>query len=363
MVDANFNRCSEGLRVLEDWCRFVADDVALSRQVKNQRHHLHQISQAWPLSERLAGRDSVNDVGRSVATVSEYERPDEISLLQANFYRVQQSLRVLEESCKRLGFPATELEQMRYQSYQVQKDALAMVYHKLMPQNLASTAEEIGKDPARRQALLRRAQLYALTSVLSSESDFLQHLQRLCDGGVDVIQLRAKAADDRTLLARATLASQHLQNTTTLFIVNDRADIAIASGADGVHVGQEELPVSAVRSLVGPQRLIGLSTHSVQQIEQAQHSAADYLGVGPVFPSQTKSFSQHLGVDFLQQVKDKIEIPAFAIGGIDEANLPSVVLAGFQRIVVGQALGCDEKSTEKAQRLKQMLPSSAGGCG
>ncbi len=361
MIDANFNRCSEGLRVLEDWSRFVADDAAASQSLKALRHQLHLIAQQWPLRDRLLARNSAADVGRTIETSSEYQRPETTSLLHANFYRVQQSLRVLEETTKRLGFDAKELEQLRYTSYELQKSVLlsvesaAAVSQVNMQLDILDAAKPNAKSFQQRSQVLKKAQLYVLTDGCSDETAFVSHLTMLAESGVDVIQLRAKHLNDRTLFSRAQLAAKLLAATSTLFIVNDRPDIAIACQADGVHVGQDELPVEQVRRIVGTELLIGLSTHDMLQIQQAHQTSANYIGVGPVFPSTTKSFDQPIGTDTLSEVIPIIEMPAFAIGGINQENINQVLATKFSRVVVQNAAGQGADVYSKVSALKKAL--------
>src|SRR5207237_9328533 len=127
---------------------------------------------------------------------------------------------------------------------------------------------------------------------------------------------RDKRLADRELLARARQLRELTNGTSTLFIVNDRPDLARLSQADGVHVGQDELSVKDARSIVGLHALIGVSTHSIQHARPAVLDGANYIGVGPTFPSGTKSFARFTGVDLLQAVASEIRLPAFAIGGV-----------------------------------------------
>jgi thiamine-phosphate pyrophosphorylase len=153
-----------------------------------------------------------------------------------------------------------------------------------------------------------------------------------------MLQLRSKRLNDRDLLERAHALRQITAGTSTLFIMNDRADLAALSRADGVHVGQDELSVKDTRAIVGPEMLIGVSTHSIEQARRAVLHGANYLGCGPTFPSTTKAFQEFPGLDFLKQVAQEISLPAFAIGGITEENLPAVKAAGFRRVAVSGAL-------------------------
>jgi thiamine-phosphate pyrophosphorylase len=143
----------------------------------------------------------------------------------------------------------------------------------------------------------------------------------------------------------------------TLFIVNDRPDIAVLSDADGVHVGQDELSVADCRTMVGSKRLVGVSTHSLAQARQATLDGADYIGCGPTFPSQTKAFEDFPGLEFLRAVQGEIHIPAFAIGGINGENIAGVLEAGFRCVAVSNAVTAAPEPAAAVRKLRQMLRS------
>src|SRR3712207_5176281 len=131
-----------------------------------------------------------------------------------------------------------------------------------------------------------------------------------------MVQLREKSLSDRELLERARQVRRWTRETGTLFIVNDRPDIARLAEADGVHLGQEELPVKEARRLLGPEALVGVSTHDLEQVGQALRDGASYVGVGPTFPSQTKPFPDFPGLEFVRQAAAETSLPAFVIGGV-----------------------------------------------
>jgi thiamine-phosphate pyrophosphorylase len=182
---------------------------------------------------------------------------------------------------------------------------------------------------------------------------FEQFITDIIAGGVDIIQLRDKQADDRTLLSRSRILKNCIaaSGRDVLFIMNDRPDLAVLAGADGVHVGQEELPATLVRQMVG-NLLVGISTHSIEQARQAVLDGADYIGAGPVFESATKEFSQLAGLDYLREVAAEISIPAFAIGGINEDNLDEVFQTGIRRVAVSSALLDSDNPKDTAERWK-----------
>ena len=176
--------------------------------------------------------------------------------------------------------------------------------------------------------------------------------QSLVAAGVHVLQLRDKRLDDRNLLNRARVLREVATEGNAIFIMNDRPDLAALSRADGVHVGQEELCVKDARSIVGTEALVGVSTHSVHQARQAVLDGADYIGVGPVFPSETKQFEQFPGVELVREVAAEIRLPAFAIGGIGLDTLPRVLDAGLRRVAVGAAIS---NSSDPAAAVRAFL--------
>jgi thiamine-phosphate pyrophosphorylase len=367
ILDANFNRCGEGLRVIEDWCRFVANWPLPSKTAKEMRHQLHELASGWPLSPRLTARDVPTDVGRSNKTASEGQRPDVVSFLQANFYRVQQSLRVLEETAKRLRLTsAFDLEHLRYQSYELQQSLiLRIAAAERTNQELSlevvrgssGTENAIGvgvseKSHEQRLQLLEQATLYVLTDSCGSLAAYQEHLRRLVELGVDVIQLRDKSFSDRELWEFSRWTAEYLAKSRVLFIVNDRPDVAAAAGADGVHVGQTELPVEAARKIVGCQRLVGVSTHNLPQVRTAQQTSANYLGLGPVFPSKTKGFADFAGLETLRQCHSALERPTFAIGGISTDNVAQVFATEIRRVAVQSALRPGNTSVDVVAALR-----------
>ena len=190
----------------------------------------------------------------------------------------------------------------------------------------------------------------------ASEAELIARAESLVRAGVGLIQLRDKKLDDRTLLLRARLLRHHIPPTgETLFIVNDRPDLALLAGADGVHVGQEELTVKDVRRVVGPELLVGVSTHTIGQARQAATDGASYIGCGPTFPSATKSFEHFAGLDFLREVAAEIGLPAFAIGGITQSNLSEVLATGFTRVAVSGSITGAADAEEEARLMLQML--------
>jgi thiamine-phosphate pyrophosphorylase len=342
IIDANYNRASEGLRVVEDYARFVLADAHLSESLKRLRHDLASLISQIPLDQLLAARDTAADVGTSIATEGEYRRSELIDVVRANLQRVAQSLRTIEEYAKTLDDPiAPGVEAIRYRVYTLEKAMSRTVFGR---QQLAGAC------------------LYVLLDGRSTLAEFTSLAEQIAAAGVDVIQLRDKSLADRELLARAETLRRITEQAErrVLFVVNDRPDLALLSRADGVHVGQNELPVQAVRQIVGPGMLIGVSTHNLDQARQAVLDGADYLGCGPTFPSETKSFDSFPGPSFLREVAAEISLPAFAIGGINVENVDQVLATGMARVAMSSGiLSARNPATATSEMRKKMgKPSS-----
>jgi len=192
---------------------------------------------------------------------------------------------------------------------------------------------------------LEAARLYFV--VESDASDTL--LDAALSGGVDLLQLRDKEADDDVLLEAAERFRSACDRFGALFLLNDRPELALACGADGVHVGQDDLPVDAVRRVVGEEMIIGLSTHSPAQFDEGLASVADYLSAGPVWETPTKAGRPATGLELVRHAASGATKPFFAIGGIDQSNVADVVAAGASRVVVVRAIR-DAADPEAAAR-------------
>jgi thiamine-phosphate pyrophosphorylase len=335
VLDAAANRAREALRVVEDYCRFVLDDAFLSGELKRLRHDLAAALGELPPGLLLEARDTLGDVGTALAAPREYDRPSLSAVVEANLKRLQEALRTLEEYGKvRSGELGRALEGLRYRSYTLER---ALV--------LGASARE----------RLAGVRLYMLVSGAQCAHSLEWTIRQAAAGGAQAIQLREKGLDDRALLGRARQVRRWTREAGVLFIMNDRPDLARLAEADGVHVGQDELPVKEVRRIVGPEALIGVSTHDLAQLRRAVLDGASYLGVGPTFPSGTKEFPEFPGLEFVRRAAAETTLPAFAIGGVSLTNLPEVVAAGARRVAVSGAICRAEDPRATATALRQIL--------
>jgi thiamine-phosphate pyrophosphorylase len=205
---------------------------------------------------------------------------------------------------------------------------------------------------------LQHARLYFIASARPGGRELGEVLRAALAGGVDVFQLREKELADEELLAAARTARKACLEFGALFVVNDRPDIAIAADADGVHVGQDDMPVMRAREIVGPERLVGLSTHTPEQVDAA--SGVDYIGVGPVHATPTKEGRPAAGLELVRHAAAHATVPFFAIGGVDATNVGDVIAAGARRIAVVRAIAEADDPERAARELAGPLREEIG---
>lgn len=332
VVDANLNRARESLRVLDDYCRFVLNDTVLTQQLKQLRHDLAAATRRVAV---LSARNTDGDVGTSLTATNEYVRQGPKDVAVVNLKRLQESLRSIEEYGKVFGpdLPR-QAEAVRYRAYSLEFAILR------------------GADARER---LAGVCLYALLTGTQCAASLDWTIAEAAAGGVQMIQLREKELSDRELLDRARSVRRWTRAAGVLFVVNDRPDIARLADADGVHLGQDDLPVDATRRVVGPDIFIGVSTHNTEQIRRAVLDGADYLGVGPTFPSRTKAFDQFPGLPFVTEAMALTRLPAFVLGGVQAENVSEVMAAGGTRIAIGSAIALADDPRQVAATLRQLL--------
>jgi thiamine-phosphate pyrophosphorylase len=333
IIDASLNRAAEGLRFLEDTARFLLNDAGLTTQLKTIRHLI--ITNEWQFQRQLIqSRDAQGDVGARIEVEGCQDKKSLSSAIVANSRRVQEALRTLEEAAKIEGniLPVSSgrFEQARFEMYTIEKNLLA----RLLRQD-------------------KTKQIKGLYAVIDTQSlqgrAHLEITRQVIKGGARIIQLRDKHTSKRDLLPIAQAMQNLCTEQNALFIMNDNLDIALAIKADGLHIGQEDLPVNVARKLAPMDMLIGCSAATIQQAQQAVTDGADYLGVGAMFPTPSKQDVEIIGLELLRQIKQAISVPVVAIGGININNVSEVKKAGADSFaVIGALLGADspEKATE-----------------
>ncbi len=319
ILDANANRTREALRVMEEAARFILDDASLVQAIKQLRHDFsHAVTQSAACAAMEAHRDTPGDVGTTLTTAGEQTRHSAADVALAAGKRLSESLRAMEEYAKTIDPAlASQLEAMRYRGYRIEQQL-----------NAAMAAGQA-----------RQWQLCVLISeCLCPGSDWLAIARQAIAGGADCLQLREKDMDAGQLLTRARALVALARPAGVSVIINDRPDVALLAQADGVHLGQQDLPCAEVRKLAGRQLIIGVSTSRLEEAIQAHADGADYCGVGPMFNTTTKHKDVIVGPAYLKAYLAWNKLPHLAIGGITPQNLPTLIEAGAQGVAVSSAV-------------------------
>ena len=310
IIDANLNRAAEGLRVIEEITRFVYQDIKATKNIKELRHKIRKSAKQFD-DLLINQRDSSMDCGFEISQKEKStDKTDIKNLAIKNFKRVEEALRVIEENFKTQGYNnlAKEYEKYRFLSYDIEKSFFELNFKNQNP--LCGS-------------------IYCITGEeFSLGRNNITIVKEMLKAGVKIIQYREKEKDIVEKYNECIEIRKLTKEAESLFIVNDNVDLAILTDADGVHVGQEDLPPKAVRKLIG-NKIIGVSTHSQQQAQKAVEDGADYIGVGPIFKTNTKkNVVDPVGYEYLDYVVKNINLPFVAIGGIKEHNIAEVAKRG-----------------------------------
>jgi len=331
IIDANCNRVSEGLRLLEDIARFLLNDAALCQQLKSMRHSLVRSLSEFGTG-LLSERNSEGDVGVNIE--SNRQRQDLPSLVTANAKRVEEGLRVIEELAKLPEISpvlhSEDFERARFKLYRLERSLLSKVL--------------------RQQKIARLTGLYVIidTELLGLKNE-VDAASKAIRGGARIIQLRDKHHSKGELLSIAQKLKDLCHKSDALLIINDHLDIALAADADGLHIGQGDLPLSVVRRELPLDKIVGCSTTTSAQAMRAEADGADYIAVGSIFTSPTKRDATVIGLEGLRQIKQGISIPLVAIGGINKDNIAQVMAAGADSAAVISAV-LAQQNVERATR-------------
>ncbi len=314
ILDANVNRAAEGIRVIEDICRFNFENEELTEKLRNIRHAIRKNLKKYD-SHMLKHRDSNHDIGKKITKKSNLDKKNSIhQIIMANFKRALEAIRVIEEilkTTKDMYETGKIYEEIRYKLYYLEKDVLACINKKILPRGI-----------------------YGITfERFSNGRSNIQIVKEMIEAGVKVIQYREKNKSFREMYEEASILREMTKEAGVIFIVNDHIELAMMIEADGVHIGQDDWPINEVRKLVGDDKIIGLSTHEKKQALDALTEGADYIGVGPIFDTKTKDYPT-VGLEYLEYVAQNIEIPFVAIGGIKEHNIEEVLKTGAKSIAL-----------------------------
>ena len=346
IVDANLHRVAEGLRVVEDVCRFALELPGFAAELKTLRHAALAIGDELLAAQLdpISARDAAGDVGRGQQVEPAGGVPDLAALVPRNLERAREAIRVLEEVCRGPRAAASaRFQELRYRLYGLEQGIVR-----------AST-----RSASALRKRLEDARLYLLATGELARGDLIETVAAAIEGGVDVVQLREKSLGCGELLRVARALRELCAREGVLFFVNDRADIARLSMADGAHVGQDDLAVRDVRSVLGREALVGVSTHSREQALRAVEDGADLIGIGPLFSTATKDAGEPIGSPVLREVLAAVELPAFGIGGVTPATIGEAITAGLTRAAVSSAILGAADPRGVARELRERLEAGS----
>jgi thiamine-phosphate pyrophosphorylase len=342
IIDANLNRAGEGLHFLEELARLVLNDAALTQQLKTIRHEILQGD--WAFNQTLIqSRDSESDVGFDIEVPAEDEPRELPVAVVANARRVQEALRILEEMAKIPGttpeLDSERFKRARFALYAIEQEVLARLLR-----------------------LDKTTRLSGLYAIIDSQQlggrSHLEFAEEVIRGGAAAIQLRDKLSTKAELLPIAQELRRLCAESGVLFIVNDHLDITLTTGADGLHLGQEDMPLSVARRLLSMDMILGGSVNTVEQARAAEAEGADYIALGSIYPTDSKEKPNVVGVDRLGQVREATALPLVAIGGIDEGNAGEVSANGADAVAVISALA---GARDIAQAARSIINSFEAG--
>ncbi len=305
ILDVNLNRLTESLKLTEDIARFSLENKEILKDIRKIRKIFLRVKKQLPVSAIISSRQSRKDPGRHPEFDLQKKRSDK-EILYATITRAKESARTIEEILKleKLA-PANLMKEIRFSLYDIEKHIIKLFHKEFNPR------------------------IYAiLDETYISFRNLKRTIKTLINNGTTMIQLRICSLPDRTFFKYARFIRKNIDKKKVKFIINNRVDIAHASGADGVHLGQDDLPLSKARTIIGDTAIIGVSTHNLKEAINAQKAGADYIGVGAIFKTQTKPSARHTGLNTLREICKKVNIPVVAIGGINAQNYGRILRAG-----------------------------------
>ena len=337
IIDANFNRAREGLRIAEEFCRFALNNETLSSRCKQIRHQLSATVSSLGMQRLVTARDTENDIGCGIEIAEQMKRANLEDCVTAGFARATEALRVLAEAAATIDSTiSSTFEQLRYDCYMLEKDIALFGFGALK---------------------FRKVRLYGIITVENC-SDVFVVAKAAAENGADCLQLRAKKITDATFLAIAKEFVDLCKHHNVISIINDRIDIAVAAQADGIHLGQDDLPLEEARRCQLKPLITGISTHSMAELEKALEQMPHYVGLGSVFSTDTKQQVKVAGLEYIakaiQFLKDK-PVEAVAIGGISLETIEKVLQAGARRIAVSSCICKTENPGQVCKKLKQKI--------
>jgi len=318
LIDANLSRAKEGMRVVEDTIRFVLRNEALYSKIRPLRHLLVQLEHLFGSATRLTGRDFDQDFGQTSLENNLASRRNFWGLLKANFSRLEEAMRVLEEFSKiYLVQHYLYFQKLRYDIYRLEFEVLSATPHYWL-------------------------QLYFEAGVVYPLSDNIEELVWFIDHGAKVIQLRNKTDDKNEIYNQAKYLCEYIDKkdktafgyTPIMLIIDDCAEVAAKLPVAGIHIGQTDISLLTARKILGSNKIIGKSNNNLEQMKASVAEGADYVSVGPIFSTPIKKERVPVGTEAIKKIKKEIFIPWVAIGGITKENAPELYTAGANNIAL-----------------------------
>ncbi len=342
ILDANFNRAREGLRVMEEYCRFILNKRNFSARVKRIRHSLAETGGMLRGQEMLGGRESTGDVGINLTVESQPGRSDAFDCFTASSKRASEAMRVIGEYGSTINKDISAFcEKIRFEIYTLEKD-------------VALYAEPAGRFAG--------VSLYVLINAdESTQTDYIRDMVCVCAaGGAECLQLRGKNITDKRLYELARVFVDQCRQSGVMSIINDRCDIAVALEADGVHFGQDDIPAEALKSIQKKPMIIGLSTHNTDELKGALSQNPSYVAAGTVFATPTKPDNVPSGIEYVRAALDYIKrhCPAMnvvAIGGINEDNIDKLLDTRVRCVAVSSAAGNVKDAEKRCRELAEKI--------
>ena len=331
IIDANLDRAREGLRVIEDWARFGLGKEKYVEKIKNFR----QILGKSHLEVYKQSRNHIEDKCKGLTHQEQIKRKTPEQIISSNSGRVQEALRVIEEFSRLHNHELSKIaSEIRYEIYTLEVDLLSLSKRK------------------KSQEILKENDLYVISD---QKENLLEIIEDILIAGVKIIQHRFKRGNDKDNLQQAIKIKNLCKRYNSLFIINDRVDIALASDADGIHLGQDDLDLKTARKLLGFSKIIGISANNEIDISNALKEGCDYIGIGPVFETATKKNKKPIGIKKIKTLTKDLNIPWFAIGGIKLNDISYLRRNGFKKVaLVSQLMNSEDPKEDAIIILKEL---------
>jgi len=326
-IDANINRLREGLRVIEDILRYEYNSENIIRKIKFLRHEISIIDKTT-FEKRIVFRDSKNDPGFNNVGQNEKKRENLKDILRANLLRSQEASRVLEELLKSENDDlSNSSKKIRYSIYEIEKEIFSTFTKKF------------------------DLSLYLITQSSMNPVPLHEIVEKAIKGGITMVQLREKDLPDKKILELGEKVHIICKQHGIPLIIDDRIDICLALDADGVHLGQEDINPEVARKILGENKIIGISAHTIQLVKKAQREPVDYIGFGAIFNTPTKKYKVNKP-SCIPDILAISNLPVVFIGGINKDNIQELKAYGAKNFAVVSAI---MKSSDPEKESKTLL--------